>query len=222
MEADLRTRAPVRAHGAARLLCLVLLVCAFVATGGCGGTANGDDTTGATVSQPVSAGGETPVESPSPTETSVPDESKVFTIGRGQEHRVTADGSTVTIHCDGGGDIYVLADRATVMVTGRGEDLEVRGSHATVQAERMDEVDIPGAGNDVRIMRANEADVDGDRNTVRIDRLLELDIDGHRNVVKLGAVAREVEVSRNDNRVTWRSGNPRIDDEGRGNKVARQ
>lgn len=194
---------------------LALFICALAVTAGCGGSNATVDTT----DSPFLVAGEE--ASPSAAASAHAD-GGVVTIGRGQTYRITDDGATLVVHCDGGGDVDVLADGVTVKITGRGAELEVRGSRATIRAERMQEVDVVGSRNSVRIGRTIEVDVDGDGNTLRIDRLSEIDIDGHRNVVALGRVAREIEVSGDDNRVTWRSGSPEIDDEGRGNRIARQ
>lgn len=195
--------------------CLALFICLMVVAAGCGGSAPATDATGS----PFLVTGE---ETSPSAEASALADGGVVTIGRGQTYRITADGSTVAVHCDGGGDVDVLADGVTVSITGHGEELEVQGSRAVIRVEEMDDVEIVGSHNDVRVGRTVESDVDGDDNTLRVDRLREIDIDGHRNVVALGSVAREIEVSGDDNRVTWRSGSPEIDDEGRGNRIARQ
>ena len=194
---------------------LALFICALAVTAGCGGSNATVDTT----DSPFLVAAEE--ASPSAAASAHAD-GGVVTIGRGQTYRITDDGATLVVHCDGGGDVDVLADGVTVKITGHGAELEVRGSRATIRVEQMDDVDIVGSHNDVRVGRTVESDVDGDDNTLRVDRLREIDIDGHRNVVALGSVAREIEVSGDDNRVTWRSGSPEIDDEGRGNRIARQ
>ncbi|MDI9600285.1 MAG: hypothetical protein QM323_12520, partial [Acidobacteriota bacterium] len=74
---------------------LALFICALAVTAGCGGSNATVDTT----DSPFLVAGEE--ASPSAAASAHAD-GGVVTIGRGQTYRITDDGATLVVHCDGG------------------------------------------------------------------------------------------------------------------------
>ena len=119
-------------------------------------------------------------------------------VPRGGEVRVTASSSVV---CNGGGEVYVLADGADVAITGSCQEVEVRSRGALIEVETTIEVDVYGSDNEIEVVEARETDVYGDGNTLVFDSVREIDVYG------------------NNNQITFSAGNPEVDDEGQGNTV---
>lgn len=99
----------------------------------------------------------------------VPDEGDAATVvplARGGEYDITQSGLTISIHCDGGGDVDIDANDVTVDITGNCEDIDVDGNNNVVRAENVDEVEIEGSGNSVTVLAVREIEVEGSGNTV--------------------------------------------------------
>lgn len=127
--------------------------------------------------------------------------SDAIVIGRRQEHRITQAGASVSIECDGGGEVYVLADDVVATITGSCSDLDVERAGASIDAAAVNEIDINGTGNEVSATDVGELDVTGNQNTVYVDSVNDIDVEG------------------DDNIVTFGSGSPAIDDEGSRNSI---
>lgn len=122
-------------------------------------------------------------------------------VGAGQEVRVTA---AAAVRCDGGGEVYVQADLAAVSVTGACREVYVRGQSSTVVVDTTNELNVDGSSNTVTVTDAGEVNVSGDGNSVSVERVREIYVEG------------------NDNIIRFVDGGSDIDDEGRGNTIARR
>ncbi len=109
--------------------------------------------------------------------------------------------SPSTVECDGGGEVYVIADGSDVIITGD-----------------CTEIDLLGSGNTVEIASSLELDVYGNDNQVGAEDVREVDVYGNGNTVTIGAVS-EIDVEGSNNVITFATGNPSIDDDGTGNSV---
>ncbi|GAB3542795.1 DUF3060 domain-containing protein [Arthrobacter tecti] len=123
------------------------------------------------------------------------------TVSGGMEHRITEQGSTQTVRCDGGGDVDVRADNVTLTVSGDCSEIEVDGTGNSVTAENSREIDVQGNGNTVEAAEVRELSLEGESNTATLVSVEEIDIEG------------------SDNTVTYESGDPRVDDEGNGSVI---
>lgn len=124
--------------------------------------------------------------------------SETITVARLQEVDTTADGQTV--HCADGGEVNV--HHTAVTVTGHCHDVDVYSSDTTVRIAEVRDLDVYGSGS-----------------TIEVDQSRDLEIAGDANQVTIGSV-REVEFEGNNNTVTVQTGSPRVEDEGRGNRVS--
>lgn len=155
-----------------------------------------------------------PVAAP-PTVTSAPDddgmrddsvdetpgpEGATHTIVKDQDLIVSEEGP-VTVHCDGGGEVTIVASSIDATFTGVCEEIEIDGSDNQVAFATVDNLDIDGSRNTVSGDHADDIDIEGDENQV--------------TVVTTG----EIEVEGNSNTVRFSSGQPEIEDEGSGNSI---
>lgn len=119
--------------------------------------------------------------------------------GRG-EVRVTGPAS---VQCDAGGEVYVQADQAEVTVTGACREVIVRSQASTIVVETTNELYVDGSANTITATEARELDVNGNGNTISLERVREIYVEG------------------NDNTISFVEGGQDVDDEGRGNTIAR-
>ncbi|NJC24120.1 hypothetical protein BJ994_003196 [Arthrobacter pigmenti] len=144
---------------------------------------------------------DSPSASESATATSSDTGGAEVTVSGNMEHRITEQGSTHTVRCDGGGDVDVRADNVTLTVSGDCSEIEVDGTENSVTAENSREIDVQGNGNTVEAAEVRELSLEGESNTATLVSVEEIDIEG------------------SDNTVTYESGDPRVDDEGNGSVI---
>jgi len=106
-----------------------------------------------------------------------------ITLNRGDEHRITEADTSVTITCNGGGDIDVQTSGTNVKTTGQCEDIDIRGNDNSVSGEDAESLDIDGNKNEVNLMNVPEIDVDGTENTVGVEETRDIDVEGESNSV---------------------------------------
>lgn len=119
------------------------------------------------------------------------------TVARDQEVRLT-DPSQNSVHCDGGGEVYVQF-AGTVTITGACQEVDITAGGATVALEMSEDVDIESSGNQLNADEIGDLDIDGDNNTVTVGTVREIDIDGSGNAVTYSGGAPDVEVSGSGN-----------------------
>lgn len=117
-------------------------------------------------------------------------------LTRDQDYSTGQSGITLTVRCDGGGDITIGANDVRVQASGNCEDIDIDGNGNSVVAENVDDLDVDGSGNTVQAATARTVEVDGGGNTVRV------------------ASTTDIEVEGNANTVTYGGGNPSIENEG--------
>lgn len=116
--------------------------------------------------------------------------------------RVTEDGATVSVHCDGGGRVHVETRGAQVDITGDCEGTDVEGSGNTVNAENAETADLQGEDNTVSATRIGELSVDGADNSVRVQEIQRIELEGMNSFV------------------SYETGEPVIEQEGVNNSVS--
>ena len=117
-------------------------------------------------------------------------------LTRGGEFETTQNGLTVTIVCDGGGDVDIDANDVVATIVGNCEEIEVDGSNNIVSAENAEEIDVDGANNEITAGDVVEIEVEGTGNVITTTSAIEIEAEGSGNTVRFG------------------SGSPTIDDEG--------
>ena len=118
------------------------------------------------------------------------------TLSRDEEHRITEPNTSITVACNGGGDIDVQTNGTNVKTTGQCEDIDIRGNDNTVSGEDAESLDIDGNNNEATLMTVPEIDVDGTGNTVGVEQARDIDVEGE------------------SNSVTYASGDPRVETTG--------
>ncbi|MER2136994.1 MAG: DUF3060 domain-containing protein [Arthrobacter sp.] len=106
-----------------------------------------------------------------------------ITLSRDEEHRVTEPNASITIECNGGGDIEVQTNGASVKTTGQCEDVDIRGNDNSVSGEDAESLDIDGNNNEANLMNVPEVDVDGTGNTVGVEETRDIDVEGESNSI---------------------------------------
>lgn len=122
-------------------------------------------------------------------------------LSAGMDHRITDNGSSHTVQCDGGGDVDVRANDVTLTVRGECEEIEIDGSGNSVTGENTREIDVQGNNNTVTATDVRELSLEGTANTATLTSAEEIDIEGA------------------DHTVTYESGTPQLDDEGSNSTV---
>lgn len=117
-------------------------------------------------------------------------------LTRGGEFETTQNGLTVTIVCDGGGDVDIDANDVVATIVGSCEEIEVDGSNNVVTAENAEEIDVDGANNEISALDVIEIEVEGTGNLITTTSAVEIEAEGSGNTVRFG------------------SGSPTIEDEG--------
>lgn len=143
---------------------------------------------------------------------------------------IVIDGSGLneTVACTGN-EIDIYGKDNTVKLTGKCDEIDIRGSGHNVTFEQADEIDVKGSNNKVAGGTVEEISVKGESNQISATLKgtrdeAELDISGHANTadVKLENFA-EIEASGRSNKVTWtKVGNtqdPRVSISGSDNTV---
>ncbi|RJT75106.1 DUF3060 domain-containing protein [Arthrobacter cheniae] len=128
---------------------------------------------------------------------------KPIRLSQEDEHDITSANTTVTIVCEGGGDIDLDADGTTVDITGECEDIDIDGNDNTVTGETVGSLSIDGTNNTATMASAPDIDVDGSTNAVTVEDTRDIDVDGDSNTV------------------TYASGDPSIENEGNNSISAR-
>ena len=121
---------------------------------------------------------------------------EAITLSRDDEHRITEANSSITVTCNGGGDIDVQTNGTSVKVTGQCEDIDIRGNDNSVSGEDAESLDIDGNNNEANLRNVSEIDVDGTENTVGVEETRDIDAEGE------------------SNSVTYASGDPRVETTG--------
>ena len=106
-----------------------------------------------------------------------------ITLSRDGEHRITEANTSITVTCDGGGDIDVQTNGTSVKVTGQCEDIDIRGNDNSVSGDDAESLDIDGNNNEANLMNVPEIDVDGTGNTVGVEQARDIDVEGESNSV---------------------------------------
>lgn len=88
-------------------------------------------------------------------------------LTRGGEFETTQNGLTVTIVCDGGGDVDIDADEVVATIVGSCEEIEVDGANNEISALDVIEIEVEGTGNVITTTSAVEIEAEGSGNTVR-------------------------------------------------------
>lgn len=102
---------------------------------------------------------------------------------RGDQHRITEANSSITIRCNGGGDIDVQTNGTSVKATGQCEDIDIRGNDNSVSGEDAESLDIDGNNNEANLRNVSEIDVDGTENSVGVEEARDIDVEGESNSV---------------------------------------
>lgn len=108
---------------------------------------------------------------------------ETITLSRDQEHRITEPNTSITISCNGGGDIDVQTTGTNVKTTGQCEDIDIRGNDNTVSGEDAESLDIDGNNNEANLKNVPEIDVDGTGNTVGVEETRDIDVEGESNSI---------------------------------------
>ena len=108
---------------------------------------------------------------------------ETITLSRDEEHRITEPNTSISITCNGGGDIDVQTNGTSVKVTGQCEDIDIRGNDNTVSGEDAESLDIDGNNNEANLRNVPEVDVDGTGNTVGVEETRDIDVEGESNSV---------------------------------------
>ncbi|KPN18793.1 DUF3060 domain-containing protein [Arthrobacter sp. Edens01] len=108
---------------------------------------------------------------------------ETITLSRDEEHRITEPNTSITVTCNGGGDIDVQTNGTSVKTTGQCEDIDIRGNDNSVTGENAESLDIDGNNNEANLRNVPEIDVGGTGNTVGVEETRDIDVEGENNSV---------------------------------------